>query len=153
MKEAVTATCRRLALAAAAAVVHLAALGPQSLDAQAARQSTITGRVTDVVSGAPVEAAQVRVLGTNLGAVADAEGRYTIRGVPAGTHELRALRVGYAEQKRAVTVDAGAATTADFTMRAVSIQLAPVVTTATGQERRVEVGNDIVELKASEIVR
>jgi TonB-linked SusC/RagA family outer membrane protein len=152
MNEVVTATRRRLALAAVV-VVHLAALAALPLDAQATRQSTLSGRVTDAVSGAPVEAAQVRVLGTNLGAVADADGRYTIRGVPAGTVELRALRVGYAEQKRAITVEAGATTTADFTMRPVSIQLAPVVTTATGQERRVEVGNDIVELKASEIVR
>ncbi|MDQ3995498.1 MAG: SusC/RagA family TonB-linked outer membrane protein [Gemmatimonadota bacterium] len=134
-------------------MVHLATLAALPLDAQATRQSTITGRVTDAVSGAPVEAAQIRVLGTTLGAVADGEGRYTIRGVPAGTVEVRALRVGYAEQKRAITVEAGATTTADFTMRPVSIQLAPVVTTATGQERRVEVGNDIVELKASEIVR
>ena len=153
MKEAVTATRRRLALVAAVAVVHLAALGSQTLGAQAARQSTITGRVTDVASGAPVEAAQIRVLGTTLGALADADGRYTIRGVPAGTVELRALRVGYAEQKRAITAEPGATTTADFTMRAVSIQLAPVVTTATGQERRVEVGNDIVQIKASEIAQ
>src|SRR5687768_3138105 len=96
MKEMVTATRRRLALVAAAAVVHLMTLGAPPIDAQAARQSTISGRVTDAVSGAPVEAAQVRVLGTTLGAVADAEGRYTIRGVPAGAVEVRALRVGYA---------------------------------------------------------
>jgi TonB-linked SusC/RagA family outer membrane protein len=151
MKETVTATRWRLACAVVAAVVHLAS-GAQALDAQAARQGTITGRVTDVVSGAPVEAAQIRVLGTTLGAVADNDGRYTIRGVPVGTHELRALRVGYSEQKRAIAVEGGATATADFTMRAVSVQLAPVVTTATGQERRVEVGNDIVELKATEIV-
>src|SRR5687768_3460462 len=104
MKELVTAARRRLALVAAAAVVHLTTLGAPSLDAQAARQSAVTGRVTDAVSGAPVEAAQIRVLGTTLGAVADVDGRHTIRGVPAGAVELRALRVGYAEQKRAITV-------------------------------------------------
>jgi TonB-linked SusC/RagA family outer membrane protein len=152
MKGSVRATRRRLALCGAAAVVHLATLGSGLVVAQGARQQTIAGRVTDAVSGAPVEAAQIRVLGTTLGAVADGDGRYTIRGVPAGTIELRALRVGYAEQKRSVTIEAGGTATVDFTMRAVSIQLAPVVTTATGQERRVEVGNDIVQIKASEIV-
>jgi hypothetical protein len=97
MKGLARANRRRLALCGAAVVVHLATLGSHALGAQGARQQTVTGRVTDAVSGAPVEAAQIRVLGTTLGAVADADGRYTIRGVPAGTIEVRALRVGYAE--------------------------------------------------------
>ena len=106
-------------------------------------QASITGRVTDRATGEAIAAAQVSIVGTAIGASTNSEGRYTIRSVRPGTVELRVLRVGYAEQKQTVTVSAGQAATADFAIGAVAISLAPVVTTATGEQRRVEVGNAI----------
>ena len=55
------------------------------------------GRITGVVTGegvVPVAGSQVVVVGTRFGAVTSAEGRYTIVGVPAGTHQVRAQRIG-----------------------------------------------------------
>jgi len=134
-------------------VALLAALAPPTATAAAqGTRGTLSGRVTDAISGAPVPAAQVRVLGTTLGALTDAQGRYTLRGVPVGALDVQALRVGYAEQKRPVTVAATDVTSLDFSMPPVSVQLAPVVTTATGEERRIEVGNDVVQLRADRLV-
>ena len=122
------------------------------LAAQTPQQGTITGRVTDAANNQPVAAAQISVVGTTLGTQANQEGQFTIRGVAPGTVEVRVLRVGYAEVKQTVTVTAGQTVTANIQMRGVVTTLAPVVTTATGEQRRVEVGNAIAQVDAAKIV-
>src|SRR5512138_641181 len=84
---------------------------------------TITGRVTDAANGQPVAAAQVSIVGTNVGTQATTEGVYTLRGVNPGSVELRVLRVGFAETKQPITVTAGQTTTANIQMRAVAATL------------------------------
>ena len=115
-------------------------------------QGTITGRVTDAASGQPIASAQVNVVNTAIGALTNDRGQYTIRGVLPGTHTIRVLRVGYAEQTGTVAVSSGQTSTLDLTMKAVAVTLNPVVTTATGEQRRVEVGNSIAQVNASQIV-
>ena len=55
----------------------------------------ITGVVTDAATGEPVVGVTVLVVGTNLGAQTDPDGRYTIINVPVGTYTLRMSSVGY----------------------------------------------------------
>src|SRR5687767_6305088 len=116
-------------------------------------QGTISGRVTDAITGKPIAPVQVTVVGTNLGTQVNNQGQYTLRGVTPGTVEVRVLRVGFAEQRQTVTVTAGQTVPLDFQMRAVAVTLSPVVTTATGEQRRLEVGNSIARIDASEIVQ
>ena len=119
---------------------------PLTLLASAARaQDTrvVIVRVTDAVNRQPVPAAQVQLVGTTTGGTTNAEGRLTLRGLAAGNHEIRVLRVGYAEQKKTAIVAATGETTVEFALNPVSIQLTPVVTTATGEQRRVEIGNSV----------
>jgi hypothetical protein len=87
--------------------------------AASAQQTGISGRVTDASTGEPVVAAQVSVVGTNLGAQTNAEGVYTVRGVAPGTVTLRVLSIGYAEQTQQVAVTAGqtATRTSSFARR------------------------------------
>src|SRR5688572_20327896 len=95
----------------------------------------VTVRVTDAATRQPVIAAQVSLVGTTIGGTTNAEGRLILRGIAPGNHDIRVLRVGYAEQKKTAIVAAAAETTVDFALQPVSIQLAPVVTTATGEQR------------------
>jgi TonB-linked SusC/RagA family outer membrane protein len=118
----------------------------------AAQQGTITGRVTDAGSGQPVSSAQVRVVGTNLGSLTNQEGVYTLRGVPLGTATVRVLTIGYGEASRQVTVAAGQPATLNFSLQATSIMLAPVVATATGEQRRIEIGNAVAQVQAENVV-
>jgi TonB-linked SusC/RagA family outer membrane protein len=134
-----------------ATAVFLGTLAVRTLAAQA-QQGTITGRVTDGTSNQPIASVQVNVLGTALGTITNGEGQFTIRGVGAGSVEVRAMRVGYAERKQTVAVTAGQTVTANFQMTEVVLSLSPVVTTATGQQRRVEVGNAIAQVEAAKIV-
>jgi hypothetical protein len=138
---------RRVFHALALAASFVLAAGAQ------AQQGTITGRVTDSLTREPIAAAQVSVVGTALGSQTNNDGQYTIRGVTPGQVEVRLLRLGFAEQRRRVTVTAGQTATLDFQLRAVAMSLNPVVTTATGQQRRIEVGNAIAQVDAAEVVQ
>jgi TonB-linked SusC/RagA family outer membrane protein len=115
-------------------------------------QGTITGRVTDAATGQPIASAQVNVVNTAIGALTNDKGQYTIRGVLPGSHSVRVLRVGYAEQTGTVAVSAGQTATLDLVMKAVAVTLNPVVTTATGEQRRIEVGNSIAQVNAAQVV-
>jgi TonB-linked SusC/RagA family outer membrane protein len=119
----------------------------------AAQQTSITGRVTDAQTGQPVGAAQVTVVGTNIGALSGTDGRYTIRGAPPGTMSIRVLSIGYAEQLQQAGVTPGQVTTLDFLLRPSAIALSPVVVTATGEQRRIEVGNSIAQVNASQVMQ
>jgi hypothetical protein len=68
------------------------------VDSTSIANMTGTATLTGVVrgpAGNPVPAAQVHVLGARGIAVTDAEGSYTLSGLPAGTHELEVRRIGY----------------------------------------------------------
>ena len=106
-------------------------------------EGTITGKVTEARGGVAIAAVTVFVEGTNLGTTTRDDGTYTIAAVPAGTRMIVARRVGYTPGRRSVTVVDGQQTTVDFPLEAVAASLDAVVTTATGQQRRVELGNTV----------
>ncbi len=54
-----------------------------------AQTGSVAGSVTDQ-AGSPLVGANIVVSGTQLGASTDADGFYSITGVPAGTHTVTA---------------------------------------------------------------
>jgi len=135
-------------------VVAVCCLAAVAAGAQAptARQGSVTGRVTDQSTGLPIPSAAVVVTGSSLGAITNDSGVYSIRTVPAGTHQLRASRVGYGPAIRTVSVTAGGTTTADFIISHVPFVLEEVVTTATGEQRTRELGNTVAKVDAAKLV-
>jgi TonB-linked SusC/RagA family outer membrane protein len=126
-------------------------LGALPLAAQTPPTATIVGRVTARGTGEPLEQARVILVGTSLFTSTGNDGRYTLRNVPAGTHTQRVIRVGYSEEKRAVTVAPGQTLEANFVMEQAVIKLTEIVTTATGPQRRDELGNSIGSIDAAKI--
>src|SRR5688500_12900964 len=120
--------------------------------AAGAQQGRIAVHVTDATTQQPVAQAQVQLVGTTIGGLTGADGRTIIRGVTPAVHQVRVLRVGYGEQKKAVTVTANEEATVEFALGSVAISLAPVVTTATGEQRRVEIGNSVAQIDARKVV-
>jgi len=118
----------------------------------AAAQGTITGTVT-AQAGTPLQDARVTVVGTSLITTTAPDGKYTLRRVPAGTAEVRVIRVGYQEQKKSVRVLDGQTATLDYAMTQTVVQLSEVVTTATGEQRRVEVGNAVENVAVSQLTQ
>ncbi|MDQ6828526.1 MAG: TonB-dependent receptor plug domain-containing protein, partial [Gemmatimonadota bacterium] len=134
------------------ALLAATVLASPVLRAQATTQAGITGRVVDAASQQPIAEVRVVLVGRSLVATTNTDGRYTLRGVPAGAAEVRVLRIGYSEQKKSVTVPAGATATLDFAMQPAAVQLNEVVTTAGGaQQRRLEVANDIGQIDAAKL--
>src|SRR5690606_26112212 len=71
------------------------------------RTGTVTGRVTDAGSQQPLAGASIIVVGTQLGVVAGADGRFTLNNVPPGTQRVRASLIGYASLEETVEVTTG----------------------------------------------
>jgi TonB-linked SusC/RagA family outer membrane protein len=124
-------TLRALCALALTSAAGSAATGQQP----AAQVGTITGRVTAVENGSPVADAQVSIVGTQMGGIVTAEGRYTIRNVPAGTHTVRAQFIGFAPIVQTATVTPGATLTVNFEMKNVPYAISPMVVTALGIAR------------------
>lgn len=117
----------------------------------AAQQATgtITGEIL-ARSGAPLSEVQVFIVGTQMGSLTAGNGRYTIRNVPAGTHEVRAMRIGYETITQSVTVVAGQSVAANFHLAEQALGLDEIVVTGTaGAARRREVGNSIVQIQTT----
>lgn len=135
------------------ALATLASLAVPTLGAQQGTITRITGRVVDKDGGTPVDGAQVRIDGTNVGTMTGADGRFTLLRVNPGTYQLRAIRIGYLSATQSVTVAAGGQVTADFTLVRAPYQLEAVVTTATGQQLTRELGNSIAKIDAAKLVQ
>jgi outer membrane receptor protein involved in Fe transport len=121
--------------------------------ATAQQTGQITGQVIDASNGAPLEAAQVYVEGSNLGTLTSANGRYLLLEVPSGTHQIRVERLGYAAATQEVTVTAGGTQTVDFQVSEQAIGLDELVVTGeAGAARRREVGHSVSQMNMSDLV-
>jgi TonB-linked SusC/RagA family outer membrane protein len=134
----------------ATAVVASTALFANPL---AAQTGTVSGRVTDAASGAPVVNAQVMVVGTSVGGAVDNDGRFRITGVPAGARQLRARSIGYQPSTASFTVANGASATVNLQMTQSATALdAVVVTGAVGDTRRRAIGNAVSTVDVGEVL-
>ena len=124
--------------ARAGVLVAVSCLWPGSASAQ--EPGMVTGQVLEANTLSPVSQAQVTIVGTDLGTIADDQGRYRIAGVPAGEVRVRAQLLGYQASTRTANLEAGGTAVVDFRLRRVGVQLQELVVTATGRQRRVELG-------------
>jgi TonB-linked SusC/RagA family outer membrane protein len=113
----------------------------------------LTGRVTESASGSPVDKALVLLEPGSRRATTNEAGQYRIADVARGTHVVSVRRIGYGPVERPVVVLEGESTTLDFVLAVVPSRLGEVVTTVTGGQRRVEVGNAIGTINADSVVR
>jgi len=109
----------------------LAVLCAGSLRAQQSTAS-VRGQVVDDATKQPVAGAQVSVAGR--AALSDANGRYVIAGVRAGSDTVRARRIGYAPALMSVTILGNETVVADFSLSAQAVGLAEMVVTGYGQQ-------------------
>ena len=110
----------------------------------------ITGVVREQATGDPLSAAQVFIADLDIGVLSQADGRYLIQGVPAGTHSVRVERIGFRAEVREVTVSSGETVVQDFILSSQALQLDEVVVTGTATGARVrEIGNAVGQIDAS----
>ena len=131
------------------AVLGLAwAAAPPAAEAQ---QGTIAGQVLDQSAATPLEAARVILTGTTRIETTNREGRFAFRNVAPGTYEVRVLRVGYAPAIQRATVTTGETVSLTFNLTPAAVQLDELVTTATGEQRKLEIGNAVTTIDAASV--
>ncbi|RZJ90887.1 MAG: TonB-dependent receptor, partial [Hymenobacter sp.] len=94
--------------------------------AWAQTSGSIRGRVTNS-SGGAVEAVSVGLQGQAMGDITDEQGRFTIRPVAPGTYTLIVSAVGLKTEQQTVTVTAGQAATANFSLAESAAELREVI--------------------------
>ncbi len=97
-------TYPRAAIGGAVLLLLTVALGaPVAALAPVPQDATVEGVVT-AGDGAPIAGASVRLEPINVGASTDAEGRFVISGVPAGTWTVAVYAIGYSGDTSQITV-------------------------------------------------
>jgi TonB-dependent starch-binding outer membrane protein SusC len=135
---------RHLVPALIGGLIFAAPLGAQGAT------GTISGRVVDSTSQQPIPSVNVVVMGAQRGTVSRDDGSFTLGGVPAGSHTVRASRIGYRPQTLNVVVTAGTTTPAQFTMARQAAVLSEIVVTGYGTQRREAISGSVATVKADE---
>lgn len=107
-------------------------------------KQTIRGVVTDIDSKAPIPGVVIMIVDSNpvLGTTTDANGQYSIAGVPTGRYTLKVTSVGYEEiMSTNALVVAGKQLELNFEMKESLITLNEVVVTSDGD--KTELNNDL----------
>src|SRR2546423_14431569 len=97
----------------ASGTAPLAAGAPARLRRQQA-EARVLGRVVAARTNTPLSSVRVSVVGTEIGVLTNADGRYELSGVAAGTHDVRAQRIGYRSSTETVDVPSGGGVPVDF---------------------------------------
>jgi len=108
-------------------------LAAGAADAQTGR---ITGTVSDL-NAAPIQGAQVSVVGTSQGSITNANGQFLLTGIPSGNHQLLVQFTGYRSTTVAVSVRDGEASPVQVRLESTAIQLGGIVVSASRRAQRV----------------
>lgn len=132
---------RQLFLALVAGLLGVAGLSAQNT-------GTVAGRVVEGAAQDPLAGVTVSV--AERSAVTGADGRFSIGAVPAGTHTLRATRIGYGTVTRQVTVAAGQTAIVDLAVSASAVLLDEVVAIGYGERRVRDVTGSVTGVSEEE---
>ncbi len=102
--------------------------------ADAQPTGTVAGTVTDAATAHPLAGAEVEIAALDMRVLTRAGGRFTLAGVPAGTHEIRARMLGHATVSRSVAVGAGDTAFVELRMEPEAFHLHELVVTGTAFE-------------------
>ena len=100
-----------------------------------AQSASIQGEI--VHAGEKLEYANIQIVGSELGAVTDLDGSYTINNIPLGELTVIASMVGYISKEQQITVSENNATIdLDFELAPTQILIDQVVVTGTKTFKR-----------------
>ncbi len=113
----------------------------------------VTGQITDAKTGASVPGVEVFLEKTRWRTTTDTAGRYSMLDVELGSYTLVTRRFGYQKKSQALVIQDDSVETIDVALEPVALALNELVTTATGKQRRRDLGNSITTIKADSILQ
>src|SRR5256885_458143 len=112
----------------------------------------IAGVVTAQETGVALAEVRVSVLGTNLAATADHEGKFSIAQVPRGTYRLQARLIGYSVAEVAdIVVGAGQTVNASIRLQPLPVALQEVVVVGYGTQVRRDVTGSVASVSSEDV--
>lgn len=141
-------TCRFL-------LVVLAALPPVTASQAVAQTGTITGSVIDRDTRQPLANVQVFIPSIDRGITTQANGRFLIPNVAAGTYDLEAQLIGYAPGRQTVQVTTDQTVVVNFELAVTTITLDELVVSGSpaGVQRRRAIGTGIASIDVESRLR
>jgi len=138
----------RLAAVATSLLFALPAAGLQ------AQTGTISGKVTDAATKAPLADVRVVISGTAFETQTNREGEYRLLNVRPGVTGVSAFRIGYKAKQDTIRVVAGQTATLNLEMSASVINLSEVVVTGTAgnQERKAQAAL-VASVTAADVIK
>ena len=119
-----------------------------------AQRGTLNGRVIDAETKAPLVGANVRIEGSQRGAAAGADGRFSIASLPVGVYRLRVDYIGYETAfKTDIIVNSAGAAAVLIEMREAAVQGETVTVTAGYFAKEEQVQPSTIGLSREEIRR
>ncbi|HUP51821.1 MAG TPA: TonB-dependent receptor plug domain-containing protein, partial [Longimicrobiales bacterium] len=116
-----------------ALLLAIAASWVAATDVHAQDTGSISGRVTEA-GGATVVAAQVSLDGGQRGTLTNDLGTFRLSDVPAGTHTLSVVRIGYATFEAEVSVTAGSTAGVEVVLESTAVPLAALTVIGSREE-------------------
>ncbi|KPK66360.1 MAG: hypothetical protein AMS21_02545 [Gemmatimonas sp. SG8_38_2] len=109
----------------------------------------LIGRVTDAITGEPVENVLAEVLGTGFSALTDGRGEFRIRGLEAGRHTVRLTRLGFQAQELAIEIRNGEATRLEILLGAspLTVEEVRAEVETTDSPGLISISRDEIELR------
>jgi len=131
-------------------VVHLC----YSPAARAEALETLSGTVRDDRTGEPLPGANVVIVGTGLGASSDANGRYVIRGIPAGEYSVKVSFVGYQTSESKLTIEGtpSGAMSRDYRLLPVTIEGETIIVSGQASGQNAAISAQLVALPVMNVV-
>lgn len=134
----------RTAMAAVLALVSATALSAQT--------GGVMGTVTDRETGQPLPGAQVTLVGTQRGVLANDQGRYVFTAVPVGEVTVRVQWIGYGSSEQTVSVTDGGSTVVDFELQPQAVELDRLVVTGYGEQRREDLTGSVASVSSEDFI-
>ena len=152
LERVLASTNTRVALGGTGQLVLMRALQPEPI-APDSVNGTIEGVVIDESTKSPVPSVLLQIVGSALRQLSHADGSFQISGVAPGTYVVRATRLGFKPTERTVLVRAGITTNARVEITPVPLKMNDIITTSSGSQKRLELGNSIATIAADSVVK
>ncbi|HET7551333.1 MAG TPA: carboxypeptidase regulatory-like domain-containing protein [Gemmatimonadaceae bacterium] len=121
-------------------------------DAAPRDSGSVRGHVVDSTTGAPIQRASVELDGTKSRVLTGDDGSFRMANVPAGSYTISVHRLGYKPARRSIVLRAEQDTTVLIALASVPSTLKEVVTTGSGEQQRMEIGNSVVVVNVDSIM-
>ncbi len=122
-------------------------------DTLASKFGSIRGNVKDSSTGKAMEGVAISVRGLNKTVTTNSSGNFGVPAVPVGDVVLDIRAVGFKTISKTLQIIEGKSSHISIAMFPSATSLSEVVTTVTGMQRKIEIGNDVTTINADSVLK